>query len=206
MIAGEIIVNEGPIVAALERFGANAPKALDKVLKVTGYRYRAFVRKSYLSGQMLNAETGQLRDSIIVARKRGRTHSFIIGGRKKVDKQDLGGVVLRRTNSEGIKLANIYEHQGGYVIVPKNRKALIVPVARGFAGAMGPSAGGVFFAKRVEGHARPFMSASAAAFPWAATIEKTAEAYYEKALREMVERGKPTREWSEVDGIAGGKA
>lgn len=194
MIVTQVVIKDD-ITPALDQFGAQMPKLLDTVLRIVGYRYRAHIKKNYLSGQMLGIETGQTIQSLVVGKRRGAKHIYIVGSRKVTSRQDFGGVALRRTNTEGVKLANIFEHQGGYVIEPKKAKALIIPVASG-----------IYFAKRVEGRARPFMTQSAQTFSWGPTIEKTVLEVVEKQLKKELAASKPTKEWSEADGVAAGPA
>jgi hypothetical protein len=172
MIGIQVNVVDG-VSAPLERFGAKAGKMLDKILSIIGYRYRKHLRKNYLSGQMLSISTGALVKSLVVGRKRGAQHVYLVGSKPVKDRMDLGGVVIRRTDSSPVKLANIFEHQGGYVIEPKNKQALVIPIP-----------GGVVFRQRAEGKARPFMSESARSFDWNGAIQKTTDEVVAKALAE----------------------
>jgi hypothetical protein len=163
MIAMQITVTDG-VTGPLRAFSATADKLLDTILRIVGYRYRADLKKNYLSGQMLNQVSGTLVRSLVVGRRKGVKHVYLVGSKAVRDKQDLGGVIIRRRDAGAIKLANIFEHAGGYVIEPKKAKALIIPTPAG-----------IFFSKRVEGRARPFMSESARAFRWDEAFEKTTD-------------------------------
>lgn len=173
MIAAQVVVHDG-ITQPLERFGAAAPKMLDLILKTAGYRYRAFLRKNYLSGQMLAQQTGQLAGSIVVGKKKGSAHVFLVGSKKIVSKQDFGGLVIRRSYGDGVKLSNIFEHAGGYTITPKTAKALVFSTPEGLV-----------FTKRVQGRERPFMSASAAAFNWGAAFDSSTEQVIARELKKL---------------------
>jgi hypothetical protein len=165
MILTEVRVTDG-LTQPLEQFGERAPKMLDTILKITGYRYRKYINKDYLSGQMLSRRTGSLAASTIVGKKKGGGHIYLVGQKSK-GYASRGAVVVT-------KLANIYEHSGGYVIEPKKAKCLVF---------QGPD--GLVFVKRVEGKARPFMSQSASSFPWADTFNRTSDDVIAKELKKL---------------------
>lgn len=173
MIVAQVKVQDG-LTEPLGRFGAGAPKLLDQILKIVGYRYRTYIKKNYLSGQMLAQSTGGLVQSLAVGKRRGVNHVYLVGSKPVIDRQNLGGVRVSRANLGVVKLANIYEHVGGYVIEPKTAKRLFVAT---------PS--GIFFPLRVEGKERPFMSQSAATFGWAEAFDKTADEVIGKELKRL---------------------
>ncbi len=164
MMRTSIILEDG-VKDKLRQFGSRFPKALDKVLYRVGTQYRAELKKKYLSGQMLGRRSGQLIKSLYVARAKGEKHCYVVGQKTITERQDFGGVVLVRSSSESLKLANIYEHSGGYTIVPKKAKALVF---------VAPD-GKIVFTKRVQGRERPFMSTSAQRFNWVQAFEKTTD-------------------------------
>jgi hypothetical protein len=114
---------------------------------------------------MLGKNTGNLVRSLYVGRARGRRHVYIVASKKVKSKQDFGGVSIVRSESESLRLANIYEHAGGYTIVPKNKKCLMFVTKDG----------NIVFTKKVVGQARPFMSASSKAFDWSKAFENTTD-------------------------------
>ncbi|OHE63853.1 MAG: hypothetical protein A2001_01440 [Treponema sp. GWC1_61_84] len=134
---------------ALERFGdvRNQSRILNFVLARIGRRYRTHLRANYLSGQMINGGRGadSLSGRITVYKDKRQKNVYRVG-EKASDEGD----------GRRVKLANIYEHAGGYTIIPKRRKILMFVDSGGFWN----------FAKKIEGKARPFMSASFASFGW----------------------------------------
>jgi len=144
------ITIEEEFTRKLDQLGADAPKVLDRILTVTGAKYRDFVRRNYISGQMLNRQSGKLWKSVLSRRLRNSRHVVLISGQPK--------------------LSNIYEHPGGAVIQPKNAKALRFEVG----GKV------VFTRKPVRLAWRPFMSQSADSFPFGSTFEVVAERTFAK--------------------------
>jgi hypothetical protein len=167
VIIAQVVVKDG-LTGPLERFGKEAPKMLDQVLKGAGYRYRAFLKKNYLRGQMLKQDTGALVRSIYVGKLKRQKHVYIVGNRAVIDRDENGD-----SHAGGVKLANIYEHAGGYTIVPKRRKRLFAVTASGYW----------MFATRIEGKERPFMSASTQAFGWSNAFDAELEKALDKALK-----------------------
>jgi hypothetical protein len=165
MIAAQIIIKDD-VKDRLDQFGKQAPKLLDKVLRMVGSQYRAELKKRYLSGQMLNRREGNLYRSIYVGQLRGHRHVYVVSSRKTTSSQNLGGVSIKRTDSGSIKLANIFEHSGGYTILPAKAKALVFVA----------DDGKIVFTKRVQGSQRPFMSQSARDFRWDSAFQKTTDA------------------------------
>jgi len=149
------VVVHGGVEAKLEQYALHAPKYLDRVLRLVGSQYRAMLKKNYLSGQMIGRQSGDLYRSIYVSKVKSKKHVYRVGSKAVKSKQDFGGVAIVRT-SDATRLANIYEHAGGYSIQPKTRKALMFVTPDGQ----------IVFTKRVSGQARPFMSASSRAFNW----------------------------------------
>jgi len=174
MIGIEVRVTDG-VTDRLECFGRDAPKHLDRILRMVGAQYRAELKKKYLSGQMLNKNSGNLVRSLYVGRARGARHAYVVGSKAVKSTQDFGGVAIVRRDSSSIKLANIYEHAGGYTIVPKNKKALMF-VTRD---------GNIVFTKRVSGQARPFMSKSAGEFAWSSAFDKTTDRIVAEEARKI---------------------
>jgi len=164
MIGLSVVVTDG-VSDRLHAFGRAAPSMMDRILRMVGSQYRAELKKNYLSGQMLGRSSGDLVRSLYVGRARGKKHVYIVGSKAIRSKQDFGGVAIRRSDASRIKLANIYEHGGGYSIAPKEKKALMFVAADGT----------IVFTKRVRGQSRPFMTASARAFNWTQAFSKTTD-------------------------------
>ena len=91
------------LINDLKRFGSDFPKVLNSMIRYSANKFRAHVRKKFLSGQMLGKRTGKTQKSIRVKKARGRPHAYI---------------VLQP------RLANIYEHLGGANIKPETKKSL----------------------------------------------------------------------------------
>jgi len=164
MIGLSVVVTDG-VSDRLHAFGRAAPSMMDRILRMVGSQYRAELKKNYLSGQMLGRVSGDLVRSLYVGRAKGRKHVYVVGQKAIKSRQDFGGVAIRRSDSSRLKLANIYEHAGGYTIAPKEKKALMFVA----------SDGTIVFTKRVVGRARPFMSASARAFNWTQAFARTTD-------------------------------
>lgn len=174
MTGMEVIVTDG-VTDRLERFGRDAPKHLDRILRMVGSQYRAELKKKYLSGQMLGKDSGNLVRSLYVGQARGRRHVYVVASKKTKSKQDFGGVAIVRSESASMKLANIYEHAGGYTIVPKNKKCLMFVTKDG----------NIVFTKKVTGRQRPFMSASSKAFGWSKAFENTTDRIITEEARKL---------------------
>lgn len=172
MIAAQIIIKDD-VKDRLAEFGKQAPKLLDKILRMVGSQYRADLKKRYLSGQMLNRREGNLYRSLYVGQLRGQRHVYVVDSRAVTSRQDFGGVIIKRTYSGSIKLANIFEHSGGYTILPAKAKALVFVA----------DDGKIVFTKRVQGRQRPFMSQSARDFRWNPAFEKTTDKVVEEAAK-----------------------
>lgn len=174
MIAVEVAVT-GDLEQAFARFGnGHAYKLADKTIRLVGYRYRSYLKKEYLSGQMLGKRSGQLTDSMVVGRPKGYGSRlvYLVGGKKKVRKDG-------SNTAAAIKLANIYEHAGGYVIEPKNARTLVFTAPDG----------STVFTKRSQGRERPFMTASAKAFDWKGAFAKSEEDVIGKELKRLAKEG-----------------
>lgn len=160
---------EDQVTPKLSRFGnrENQSRCLDLVLKKIGQSYRAFVRKSYLSGGMLNKQSGGLYKSLRVAKKKGAKNWYWVGpvgATERIRKGSKGEWFINQL--QYVTLAIILDHAGGYTITPRTDrkndriKKLVFP---------GPG-GSAIFTREVQGKQRPFLAASFAAFnwPWAA--------------------------------------
>jgi hypothetical protein len=170
----QVVVTDG-VSDKLERFGRDAPKHLDRILRMVGSQYRAELKKKYLSGQMLHKNSGNLVRSLYVGKARGKKHVYIVGSKSTRSTQDFGGVSIVRKDAASLKLANIFEHAGGYTIVPKNKKVLMF-VTRD---------GNIVFTRKVTGQSRPFMTASAKAFGWNKAFENTTSKIITEEARKL---------------------
>lgn len=134
----------------------------NNILGRTGRKYAAQLKRNYLRGQMINGGKGadSLYGRIRVYRSKRQKYTWIIAEK------------TRTGETEGVKLSNIYEHEGGYTILPKRAKTLK------FIGSDGKPV----FVKKVEGKSRPFISSSSDAFPWNQTLEAMADEVVEKEL------------------------
>jgi len=180
MIGLSVVVTDG-VTDKLERFGLDAPKHLDRILRMVGAQYRAELKKKYLSGQMLGRDSGNLVRSLYVGKARGKKHVYVVGSKSIKSRQDFGGVAIVRSESSSIKLANIYEHAGGYTIVPKTKKHLMF-VTRD---------GNIVFTAKVSARSRPFMTTSARAFGWSQAFEKTTDRIITEEARKIGLEAKP---------------
>lgn len=136
----------------LKELGKQGDKITAKIVGRTARFYRAYVKKNYLSGQMLGSRTGQTKKRMIVYKKKGSKATYVIGQKGF------------STNSQtGTKLSNIYEHAGGYTIVPKNKKALRFEIN-----------GQEIIVKKVQGRQRPFMSQSSNSFNFSRSFDESA--------------------------------
>jgi hypothetical protein len=172
MIAIQVVVS-GNLEEDMAKFGDHAPKLVDRVIRIVAYRFRKDLRKNYLSGQYLDKRSGDLQKSMVVGRRRGVKFVYLVGSKGIKDKKT--GTV----NVSSVKLANIYEHAGGYTIEPKNRKALVFTAADG----------SLVFTKRVHGREKPFMTASAKNFNWTTAFQKTEEEVIGKELKKLAKQG-----------------
>lgn len=179
MIVPEVILH-GNLEGDMEKFGAQAPKLVDKTIRIVAYRYRSHIKKDYLSGQMLNGGDykGGLKDSLVAGKKKGKKFVYLVGSKKKTNKKT--GEVY----ATALKLANIYEHPGGYTIKPKNKKALRFESPN----VAGPGAY-VFVRGEIHGGQRPFMSDSVRSFPWSAEFAKTTEEVIVKEMKKLEKQG-----------------
>jgi hypothetical protein len=129
----------------LDQLGADAGKILDRILRVTGAKYRDFIRRGYLSGQMLGRRSGTLWRSVLAQKLRRSRHTVLVSGQPK--------------------LSNIYEHLGGALIKPRDGGVLKFEIDGKI----------VFTRKPIQLHRRPFMSDSSSSFPFGSTFETAAE-------------------------------
>lgn len=151
---------------ALVNFGSdkNISRITNLILSKVGRDYRKYMGKEYLSGQMINGGKGSnsLLKRMMVFKDKKHKNVYLVGEKMKPDSMG------RR-----IKLANIYEHSGGYVIVPKNKKALMFVTNDGFW----------HYSKRIEGKERPFMSYSFKGFGWQSSLTENADKVFESEFR-----------------------
>jgi len=133
------------------------------ILARVGRRYRAHLRANYLAGQMINGGRGgeSLSGRMRVYRDKKRKNVYLVG-EKKGDQGD----------GQSVKLSNIYEHPGGYVITPKKKGKLMFVAGNGRV-----------FTNMVAGRPRPFMSASMASFGWDAAFKSDSEDVIAKELK-----------------------
>ncbi len=133
----------------------------NRILATVGRSYRSYIKKYYLAGQMLNSGRGKdsLAGRIAVWKSKRYNGIYYVGER------------VGKSLKEGVLLANIYEHPGGYVITPKKKKLRFV------------INGKTIFATRVEGKSRPFMSASFASFGWDKAFADASEMVIQRELK-----------------------
>jgi hypothetical protein len=62
----------------LSQFGAEAPRALDNVLKEVANKYKQYVIRNFLSGQMLPRRTGGTQKSLKAVKSRKYPHTYWI--------------------------------------------------------------------------------------------------------------------------------
>jgi len=172
VIALQVAVS-GDLEGDFAKFSDHAPKLVEKVIRIVAYRYKKDIRKNYLSGQILGSVTGDLQKSLVAGRKRGTKFTYLVGS--KSTKSKAGAISVA-----SLKLSNIYEHEGGYTIKPKNVKALRF---------LDKSGGYVFVRREIHGQAHPFMTASARAFPWAESFRITEEEVIGKELKRLAKEG-----------------
>jgi hypothetical protein len=144
------ITLEDEITGKLDKLGADAGKILDRILRVTGAKYRDYVRRGYLSGQMLGRRSSALWRSVLAQKLRRAKHTVLVSGQPK--------------------LSNIYEHMGGATIVPRAGGVLRFEVD----GKV------VFTRKPIRLPYRPFITESSHAFPFGSTFEQVAERTFER--------------------------
>lgn len=144
------ITLEDEITAKLDKLGGDAGKILDRILKVTGAKYRDYVRRQYLSGQMLGKRTAKLWRSVLAQKLRRANHTVLVSGQPK--------------------LSNIYEHLGGATIVPRSGGVLRFEVDGKI----------VFTRKPIRLPYRPFITESSHAFPFGGTFVQVAERTFER--------------------------
>jgi hypothetical protein len=131
---------------------------LDKVLKKIGTDYRAFVRKNYLRGQALGKVTGETYKGQSVKKLKRQKHVVSV--------------------APYMRLANIYHHEGGADIYPKNKKVL----------HWLDKSGNDVFAKHVHLSARPWMSQSEKTYPWESKSMSLGKSLVEKELAKLAEK------------------
>jgi len=147
-----LVYSDNGLANNLKAIGRQGDKITGKIVGRTARFYRAYVKKDFLSGQLLGIRTGQTKKRMIVYKKRGSKATYIIGQKGF------------STNSQtGTKLSNIYEHSGGYIITPKNKKALHFEIN-----------GQEIFCKKVVGKEKPFMSQSSDRFNFARSFDESA--------------------------------
>jgi hypothetical protein len=164
---------QGNLEGDMAQFGDHAPKLADRVIRIVAYRYRKDIRTNYLSGQYLGRFSGDLDKSIVVGKKKGGRFVYLVGSKGIKDKAT--GTI----NTTSIKLANIYEHAGGYTIKPKTAKTLRFMAADG----------SLVFTKSVHGEARPFMTDSSKRFDWTIAFAKTEEEVIGKEIKKLAKQG-----------------
>lgn len=167
------VVASGSLDDDMARFGQTAPKLVDRVIRVVAYRYRKEIRKNYLSGQYLAERTGLLQKSLVAGRKRGTKFVYLVGS-KGIKNKTTGFVDVT-----SVKLANIYEHAGGYIIEPKQAKALRFALSNGT----------IIFSKSVKGKAHPFMSASSEDFDWETAFQRTEIDVIGREIKKLAKQG-----------------
>lgn len=166
------VVAHGDLEQAFSRFEGQAVKLADRVLRIVAYRYRKYVRTEFLSGQYLGKNTGDLNRSLVAGRAKGKKLVYLVGSKGIKDKAT--GIV----STGSIKLANIYEHAGGYEIKPKDAKVLVFQTDQGFV-----------FTKKVRGESRPFMTDSTRRFSWDTAFRITEEEVIGKELKRLAKEG-----------------
>jgi hypothetical protein len=153
-----------------KEFGSerNQSRIVNFTLSRIGRRYRAYLKSNFLGGQLINGGRGgeSLSSRLRVYKDKRKKNVYVVG---------------ERYGDEGdgrrVKLANIYEHAGGYTIIPKRKKCLKFVVN-----------GVEVFTKRVEGKERPFMSRSFAAFDWPGVTKSEGESVYKKEMEKALKQ------------------
>jgi hypothetical protein len=148
-----IDIDAEELTATLKQFGHDAPGIFDKMLASTSAAYRLYVRKNFLSGQMLARRTGTLQASMRYKKMKGKNHTYEI--------------------SPQPKLGNIYEHMGGADIVPKTKKILF----------WRDQAGEPHFARHVHLAPRPFMTVSSAWYNFGSAFDTAMAKVMDKELK-----------------------
>jgi hypothetical protein len=97
---------------ALTEFGKSANSMLNRILLTVAKAYKKSVISNYLSGQYLKSETGKTIKSMMAYRGKGEKNTYYVGSK------------IQNMKSAFVGLANIYEHEGGVDIYPKNEKIL----------------------------------------------------------------------------------
>ena len=165
-------------VKELDSFGQAAPKLLDKTLFTVGKKYEGYVRRSFLSGQMLGVVTGETRRKGVWTKKsKYNRHEYLVTAR----------------------LANIFEHAGGVDIEPKGmvwratgeqfygihgrrrRKLQGSSTGRRMLRWVDPG-GAVHWARRVHLAPRPFMTLSSSWFAWDLEFDSATEEVFQKEI------------------------
>lgn len=147
------ITLEEEMTGKLDRLGGDAGKVLDRILRSTGARYRDYVRRGYLSGQMLGRRTGTLWRSVLAQKLRQVQHTVLVSGQPK--------------------LSNIYEHAGGALIVPRRGGVLRFEVG----GKV------VYTRRPIRLRQRPFITASSGTFDFGGAFGIAAEKTFAEEFR-----------------------
>lgn len=159
----------------IDRFASSADHLLDRILVSTGGKYASYVRRSFLSGQMLGARTGEARKKLKVHQVRGQHHLYAIWS----------------------ALQNIYESRSGVDIVPKGGSRVSAATDRRGrrSGWAGHTVGGahmlrwigedskIHWSRHVHLNPRPFMTLSSSIFNFSAAADESAERIFELELR-----------------------
>ena len=157
---------EDQVGPALARFGdpRTQSRILNFILSRIGRRYRAHMRANYLAGQMIDGGRGaeSLNKRLVVYKDKKHKNVYLVG--EKMGNQEDG---------RPVKLANIFEHPGGYTITPKNKKVLFFVDKDGHW----------VFTKKVEGRQRPFMSSSYGSFGWDAATKAEIESVMDDEIK-----------------------
>lgn len=180
MISMQISI-EDQVGSRLAKFGdqKNQSRILNYIIARTGSDCRKTLRTKYLASMFEKAKGSgpdSLWNRILVYKVKRQKNVYRVGEKgKKTD------------SAINVRLANIYEHAGGYTIRPKNGKVLAIPVGAdsyvansGFGKAF--HGDWVFTRKPIEGRQRPFFSRSFESFPWALSTAANADFVFAKEL------------------------
>lgn len=139
----------------LEDFGKRAPTIALRIYRTIGMSFRNFVKKTYLSGQVLGRRTGTLYKGIKIV----------------ADRNSRDAVTVRPY----ARLANIYHKPGGVDIVPKNGKFLKFETKDGRT----------IFTKHVHLKERPWVPRSVSEFQWSAEIQKAGDKVISREIAKL---------------------
>jgi hypothetical protein len=144
----------------------NQSRLVNFTLARIGRRYRAYLKANFLSGQIINGGKGaeSLSGRIRVYKDKRKKNVYIVGERKKSD-----------SSGQRINLANIFEHPGGYIILPKKKKSLLFVDSGGFW----------VHTKRIVGKSRPFMTLSFEGFDWEKITKEEGDSVYKKEMEKV---------------------